>query len=70
MNTERWHRNTTLMALATSLDHMLAIDYRLQAKSRFDRNALQKIRSQITTGAIERKGTVAASLKASRHRSA
>lgn len=69
MDTDRWHRDTTLMALATSLDRMLAIDYRPKAKSGSGRNPFQKIRSQIAAGAIERQETVAALLKVSRHRS-
>lgn len=28
MDTPRWHRDTTLLALATSLDHMLSLDHK------------------------------------------
>jgi hypothetical protein len=69
MNTERWHRDTTLMALATSLDRMLAIDYRVNANSRSGHNSSsRKIQSQIATGVTERKRTVAGSFEARRHR--
>lgn len=70
MDTARWHRDTTLMALATSLDRMLATDYRLSTKSHSAHNSsLRKSRSQITTGAIERQRTATASFETSRHRS-
>lgn len=70
MDTARWHRDTTLMALATSLDRMLAIDYRLNAKSRSGHNSSsRKIQSQIATGVTERKRTVAGSFEARRPRS-
>ena len=67
MNTARWHRDTTLMALATSLDRMLTIDYRVNAKSRSGHNSSpRKIHSQIATGVAERKRTVAESFEARR----
>lgn len=70
MDTARWHRDTTLMALATSLDRMLATDYRLNAKSHSDHNpSLRKIHTQISAGVVERQRTATASLEESRHRS-
>lgn len=71
MDTARWHRDTTLMALATSLDRMLAVDYRPDAKSRSAHNSSSaKILRKTATGVVERQRTGTDSFETARSRSA
>ena len=68
MDTARWHRDTILMSLATSLDRMLAVDYRMNATNCSGHNSSpRKIHTQIATGVVERQRIVVESCEASRH---
>lgn len=69
MDTPHWHRDTTLLALATSLDHMLTLnDRKTDISNRSKLNATmhsrhssstRRVSSKVTLAALDRRQTVA-----------
>jgi len=64
MDTPRWHRDTTLLALATSLDHMLSLEHKPSITASHRHSATpRKIRGKMPVEVLGRQQAMAISLE-------